>query len=245
MILNERQNELLQLLKEKKKASVHQLAKTFFVSEATIRRDLTEMQTMGLIERSHGGAVLPENSEEMSMFFRIEKNPAEKKATASKALAHIPPFKSVFIDSSSTVLALVSLMDLSNKTVFTNNLHTALQLSKQPNVTIILLGGTVQYNTNASTGIWTARQLNDFSFDLMISSCSSIIDGTSYERSLDQKEIKKIAFERSQKRVLLVDSTKFTAHGSYRLKELESYDLVITNSKPPKELEGRNINFIY
>lgn len=245
MALNERQNEILALLKEQKKASVAKLAKTFYVSEATIRRDFVEMQALGLIERSHGGAFLPENSEEMSLFFRIERNALEKKQTATKALPHIPSFKSVFIDSSSTVLALVNLMDFSNKTVFTNNLQTALQLSKQPNVTLILLGGTVQYNTNSSTGIWTARQLNDFAFDLMISSCAAVIDGNSYERSLDQKEIKKIAFERSQKRILLIDHTKFQSHGAYRLTELENYDAVITNSKPPIELKDRNINFIY
>ena len=72
MALTERQNEILKYLKEEKKAGVNVLAKLLYVSEATIRRDLTEMQTMGLIERSHGGAILPDNAEEISMFFRME-----------------------------------------------------------------------------------------------------------------------------------------------------------------------------
>ena len=245
MALNERQNEILRLLKEQKKVQVTKLAKLFYVSEATVRRDLSEMHGMGLVERSHGGAILPENSEEISIFFRMEKNANEKERVATKALPHVPPFKSVFIDSSSTTLALAERMDFNFKTVVTNNLQTATQLSKKPNVTLIMLGGTVQYNTISATGSWTARQLDDFKFDLMISSCAAVLDGNAYERSLDQKEIKRAAFERSQKHVLLIDHTKFGAHGAYRLTELENYDLVVTDAPPPKELEGRDIKFIF
>ena len=66
---NERQNAILQALKENKSANVADLAKKLYVSEATIRRDLAQMESMGLIERTHGGALLPENSEEISIFF--------------------------------------------------------------------------------------------------------------------------------------------------------------------------------
>ena len=245
MALNERQNGILKLLKEQKKVSVSSLAKLFFVSEATIRRDFAEMQTMGLIERSHGGAILPENSEEISLFFRMEKNATEKERAATKALPYIPPFKSVFIDSSSTAMALAERMDFAYKTVVTNNLQTAMQLSKRPNVTLILLGGTVHYNTNSATGSWTARQLDDFAFDLMLCSCAAVLGGDTYERSIEQKELKLAAFDRSQKRVLLIDHTKFEAHGAYRTAKLESYDLVVTDAPPPQELQGRDIKFIY
>lgn len=107
---------------------VKNLAASFYVSEATIRRDLKEMQAMGLIERSHGGAVLPENAEEVSIFVRIGKNAKEKERAATNALKILPEFtfKSVFVDSSSTALALAERMDLSYKTVVTNNLQTAM-----------------------------------------------------------------------------------------------------------------------
>ncbi len=245
MALTERQNEILRRLKENKSAVVCELAKELFVSEATIRRDLAEMKSMGLIERSHGGALLPENAEEISIFFRMEKNASEKERAATKALPHIPPFKSAFIDSSSTALALAERIDLSYKTVVTNNLQTAIQLSKKPNVNLILLGGTVRFNTNSATGSWTARQLADFSFDLMISSCAAIIDSEVYEGSLEQKEIKRVAFERCKKRILLIDHTKFDAQCTYRLSALSDYDLVVTDSPPPYELSLGNAKFIY
>ena len=245
MALTERQNEILRTLKENKTAVVSELAKDLFVSEATIRRDLAEMKSMGLIERSHGGALLPENAEEISIFFRMEKNASEKERAATKALPHIPPFKTVFIDSSSTALALAERIDLSFKTVVTNNLQTAIQLSKKPNINLILLGGNVHFNTNSATGSWTARQLQDFSFDLMISSCAAILGSEVFERSLEQKEIKRVAFERCRYRVLLIDHTKFSAHGTYRLSALSDYNVVVTDTTPPEELNVGNAKLVY
>ena len=245
MALTERQNDILSILKENKKADVHELATALFVSEATIRRDLVEMKSMGLIERSHGGAILPENSDEISIFFRMEKNANEKERAATKAIPYIPPFKSVFIDSSSTALALAERIDLNFKTVVTNSLPTASQLSKKPNINLILLGGTVHFNTNSATGSWTARQMEDFAFDLMISSCAAVIGNEAFERSLDQKEIKRAAFKRCKQRILLVDHTKFTAHGTYKLAALSDYDLVVTDTLPPENLDVGNAKLIY
>ncbi|MBO5736583.1 MAG: DeoR/GlpR transcriptional regulator [Clostridia bacterium] len=245
MALTERQNEILKWLKENKTAGVNELAKALFVSEATIRRDLAEMKSMGLVERSHGGALLPENAEEISIFFRMEKNANEKERAATKALPYIPSFKSLFIDSSSTALALAERLDLSFKTVVTNNLQTAIQLSKKPNLNLILLGGNVHFNTNSATGSWTARQLEDFAFDLMISSCAAVIGDATFERSLDQKEIKRAAFMRCKQKILLIDHTKFSAHGTYRLAALSDYDLVVTDTAPPKDTELGGVKIIY
>ena len=229
MTLNERHNKIMNILKENKTANVGELAKVLFVSEATVRRDLTEMQKLGLIERSHGGAILPDNAEEVSIFVRMNKNSREKERAATNALALIPEFRSVFIDSSSTALALAERMDLSYKTVVTNNLETAMRLSKKQNINLIILGGSVQYNTVSATGSFTARQIEEFSFDLMIASCAAVKDGEVYERSLEQKEIKTAAMRRSKCRMLLFDSTKYEEYGAYKVCELSDFELVATD----------------
>ena len=245
MALNERQNEILRTLKESKTVSVSTLANLLYVSEATIRRDLAEMKSMGLVERSHGGAILPENTEEISIFFRMEKNANEKERAATKALPHIPPFKSLFVDSSSTALALAERLDLSFKTVVTNNLQTALQLSKKSNINLIIVGGTVLYTSSSASGSWTARLLNDFSFDLMISSCAAVHGNDTFESSIDHKEVKRAAFNNCQKRMLIFDHTKFNAHATYRFTELSAYDIVVTDAPPPDTVDTSKVNLIY
>ena len=245
MVLIERQDAILKILKKNKTANVKELAKELFVSEATVRRDLAEMKTLGLVERSHGGAILAESADEVSIFIRMTKNAKEKEQVANNALSHIPEFKSLFIDSSSTALALAERMDLSYKTVVTNNLQTAMQLSKMENINLILLGGSVQFNTVSATGSWTARQLEDFSFDLMICSCAAVLEDEAFERSIEQREIKRAAFLRSKKKILLLDQSKFTANGSYRLAKLSEYDLIALDSPPPAILLDKGLPFVF
>lgn len=221
----------MDVLKEKKSVNVRELALSLFVSEATVRRDLTEMQKLGLIERSHGGAILPDNADEISIFVRMNKNAKEKERAATNALPYIPEFRSVFIDSSSTALALALRMELSYKTVVTNSLQTAIMLSKKKDINLIILGGSVQYNTVSSTGSFTVRQIEDFSFDLMISSCASVQGKEVLERSLEQKEIKTAAMKRSKHCILVFDSSKYDEYGAYKLAELSDFDLVATDLK--------------
>ena len=232
MATNERHDHILSIIKGQKSVTVGELTKQLFVSEATVRRDLSEMQRLGLIERTHGGAVISSNAEEISHFVRVVKNAKEKEYIACRALERLPLFHSVFIDGSSTALALAERMNLEHKTVVTYNLQTALQLSKKPNVNLMILGGAVHFNTVSATGAWTAGQVNEFCFDLLISSCSAIRQNEVLENAADQKQIKQNALLKSTFKILLADHTKFGACGIYRTSHLSDYDLVVTDRAP-------------
>ena len=58
MLEVERFEKIMEYLREKKTAPVNVLAKRLFVSEATMRRDLSELERKGLVKRLHGGAIL-------------------------------------------------------------------------------------------------------------------------------------------------------------------------------------------
>lgn len=80
MLSIERHEQILQILMEKKSVTVGELSKTMFVSDATIRRDLSQMEKEGLIKRSHGGAVLFESTnDETSILMREQENIKQKK----------------------------------------------------------------------------------------------------------------------------------------------------------------------
>ena len=235
---NERQNVILRIMKSEKNVTVHDLASRLYVCEATIRRDLTAMQRMGVVRRSHGGALIAEAADEISMFVRMNVNAKEKEAVAANALPHIPDVKSLFIDSSSTALALAQRLDLAGKTVVTNNLQTALSLSRMEDINLIILGGNITLSSVSITGSWTARQLQSFSFDLMLASCASIRKRTAFEKTLDQREIKQVAYENSAVRVLLADSTKINARaGIYIFGNLSEFDLIVCDKIPPEHAE--------
>ncbi|MGN1103454.1 MAG: DeoR/GlpR family DNA-binding transcription regulator [Candidatus Coproplasma sp.] len=228
MLTNERQEQILSILKKKHSATVKNLAAELFVSDATIRRDLNEMQKLGLIERSHGGAVILEEADEVSIFVRINENAKEKERAAFQALNVIPKdFKSVFLDSSSTVLALAQRLDLSHKTVMTNNLQTAIALSRIDDINLLIPGGNIFSTGNSVVGSWTTSLLKDFSFDLMLCSCAAIKDNCAYENSIEQREVKRTAFERSERRIIICDHSKLNKKATYMFQPLTAFDNVV------------------
>ena len=100
----ERQNLIVELLKKNKSMSVAKLSELLYVSEPTVRRDLTHLEEQGAIIRTHGGAVLRDTeNREIPLMFRESQNNSAKKIIAEKASAFIGNGKVIFMDASSTV----------------------------------------------------------------------------------------------------------------------------------------------
>lgn len=238
MLQNERQEEIFKYLKQKRSATVRALAKELFVSEATVRRDLIEMQNLGLLKRSHGGAIFSESADETSIFVRMGENAQEKERAATVALKYISEdFGTVFLDSSSTVLALARRMNLSDKTVITNGIQTAAQLAGVRGIRLILAGGSVSPTGTSVCGSWTNTLLNEFRFDLMLVSCASFREQGAFETSLDQREIKRTVFALSKKRILIADHTKYARSAPYALCPIEAFDYAIFDVLPAEAHE--------
>lgn len=230
MALTYRQNQILEYMKKHKQARIGELAKNLFVSESTIRRELAQMNQLGLVERNHGGAVILDTMDEIAISVRYGYNTQDKKETVEIARNKLPAFKNVFIDNSSTALILTRRIDLRHKTVVTNGLLLAMELSKIENVNILMPGGSLPYNSNALIGAYTQRCLADMSFDLYLASCAAITQEGTFENSLDQAELKRVAMQCSRAKILLVDKTKFGGAAMYRTATLSEYDAVFTNA---------------
>lgn len=230
MAYTERNRQILEYLKDRKSASVEELAKFLYVSEATVRRDLTELQKLGQVERSHGGAIIVEGVDEISIFIRQAKNAKEKERTASVALKHIPDFQTVFIDNSSTCLALAERMNFAFKTVVTYGLQIALRLSARNNITLIMPGGEIKSNTTATMGAMTVKAIEDMRFDLCLLSCAALDKTGAFEFSLESKQIKRAAFDNSKNRLLIVDRTKLGDSTTFRTATPDAYTAIITNA---------------
>lgn len=230
MFTRERYKSIEEYLKKQSRATVDELAKILYVSPATVRRDLTEMEKMGQIKRTHGGAVYNDNPDELNIFVRIENNVKDKDETANIALKHLPQFNTLFVDNSSTCLTLLSKMDLAHKTIVTNGFQLAVMLEKKRDVKVIFLGGQIIYSSFSTIGSFATNMLNSFKFDLLLSGAAGIEKDGSYEQTLETMEIKKVAASRSEKKYLLLDKSKFNHSCLYKTLSLNDYDLIITNA---------------
>src|SRR5919199_5860108 len=149
MLAVARRAAILELLRNSGAATVTEVESRFGVSPMTARRDLQELERMGIARRTHGGAVLPSiSAQEDSFAMRVEVATEEKAALAEAAVAMLAPRETVFLDSSSTAYFVARrIVELGiGVTVITNSLPVmeAVATRETPNVSLIGVGGTLR-----------------------------------------------------------------------------------------------------
>lgn len=238
MITLERQNQIIELLKEKSPSSVRELSKKLFVSQATIRRDLSNMEEQLLIKRTHGGAFLSViEQEETGFSFRMNEKLKEKEKIASLALPVIKNYKNIFMDASSTTAILAKNADLNYSTIVTTGIETALSLSKKENNNVLLIGGCVTYGTNSVSGAITLKQIEGFNFDVSVLSCAGIDkDFFATDKTIEQSAIKQKVLRNSAQKILLIDSSKFTTTNLSRICSLNEFNYIVTDKIPDESI---------
>ncbi len=236
MLTEERKTAIMTCLRRERSVTVRALAKELYVSEATVRRDLRELEESGMLRRSHGGAVLEENvAGEPSFLVRREENAAGKRRLAEAALP-ILEGSVFFLDSSSTVQALAAVWEAAHKTVITTGISTAFLFSRKQDAQVILPGGNVRYLADSVGGATTLRQLERFRADVCLCSCGGILpDGSLTESTAESGEIKATMLRRAERRILLADHSKWGRVRAYSFATLREFDALVTDCRPPEE----------
>lgn len=248
----ERQEDIVKILKDKKVASVTFLAQALFVSEATIRRDLSKLEQKGTVTRTFGGVVLNSQTpnQETTFELREQTNLNEKRALCQKASSYIKNNYTIFIDSSTTLLNIVNyLNNFENLVIITNGLFVANEIINKTKHQVILPGGLVQANTNSMLGAITLSALNKFHCNLAIMSTSSFdFKFGPTESTIEQAEIKNTMLKNSDLKIVLCDAQKMHKQSLYRTSSLDQIDILITNYKINEEeekvLESNKITYI-
>jgi len=238
MLTLERQEEILEILNKNKSATVEELAAELFVSGATIRRDLRSMEKQGLIKRSHGGAMPFKSSAEESAFaIREQENTSAKKSIANLAVKLIKNGDSLFIDSSTTTGALISMFNnFKYLTVTTTGLRNALLLSQTDNVKIYIAGGQIQNHSNSIIGSDTMDYISRIHSDISFVSCSGVtIENGFTDSSIEQAKLKQQMRKNSAKLAMLCDSTKFGKTFLCTDFNFDDIDYLITDKMPNQE----------
>lgn len=248
----EREEKILSILKQKKSASVHELGKQLYVSEATIRRDLIQMERKGRIRRTHGGAVLSNSLDnETDFYLRSQSYLKEKRLIAELAGNFIQTGYTLFLDSSSTSGEVISqLHRFQHLNVITNGLHNALQLSQQTDAAVYIAGGTVNNRSNSAVGADTLAYLQNHYADIAFISCNGIdINFGITDAVPEQSHIKQIMLKNAAVRILLCTSEKFGQIMMCKTAQLADFHYIITDRRPGEDFlmeeKKENFTFIY
>ncbi len=208
MNLNERQKQILNLLREQGAIRVQKLAKILHYSEMTIRRDLTAMEQAGLLKRNHGMAVENDiNSQPITI--RSFSQDAEKKVLCKKAATYLEDNINVFIDSSSTCIHLLPyIAEYKNITVFTNSVQVVLYAARF-HIPCYLSGGEYYEHDMCLVGSDAENFARNINPDLAFFSCAGYNeDGKITDDDYKQTAVRKTVMKNAKKNIMLFDSSK-------------------------------------
>ena len=229
MGISERQNEILKIIGENTYVSVNELSRRTFTSPSSIRRDLTRLENLGLVNRSYGGASLPEINGRVAGFYnRLTKSIKEKRLIAQKASALLKSGQSILLDSSTTASFMIPyIAKIDSAVVFTNNLEIAVSAIKQGICTHCVGGSSINGSVSLG-GSQAYKALSDISVDMMFFSSQSLsIDGMISDSTEEENYVRSVMLERANKTVFLCDSTKFNTKSLYTLTSLDCIDYVV------------------
>jgi DeoR/GlpR family transcriptional regulator of sugar metabolism len=253
LFASERRQLILNILEEKKRVTVKDLAKDVNVSEATLRTDLNVLEEEGLLTRTHGGAVLNEDfsSSKKSFSEREKKNRDSKLIIAQKAIELIERKDCILLDASTTALELAKLLRESSLhiTVVTNGISTAIELKENPGINVILIGGMARMGSMALEGTLGTNILNKINIDTMFTSASGFtIEEGLTDFNVYEVELKKIMIEKANRVIGMVDYSKIGTSSIATFATCEQLDTIITD-KPfdeafLKELSKQNIKVV-
>ena len=236
----ERKKRIIDYISLNGSAQIKELSMQFAVSEATIRRDLTELQADGLIERTHGGAVLRKLSaprEEQFVPAGMGMMIDEKRTIARYAASLVQDGEIIYLDAGSTTFELAKeLTKHINLSVVTCDLHIAGNVVFHPSTNVVVTGGNKRRGTSTLTGIITANFLRDIHAD----KCFLGANGVNFDYGVSSIDFyasstKRIAAQASDVVYLLADHTKFGKTAFSKVCSLAEIDLIITD----KALDNR------
>lgn len=227
----ERLNKVQSIISERGAVRIDELASDFGVSEMTIRRDLDELETLGVARRVRGGAMAvgPELFAE-----RHRHNARAKARIADKLLPMIPTAGTVALDASTTVHRLAGTLEHARDlAVVTNGLDTFHALSQKPGFVVGITGGTREPSTGSLVGPLAIRSAEALLFEVFVTSAAAVDPELgSSEASLAEAEVKRAFRSGSTRIILAVDHSKLATRSRARMFAFADIDLLVTDLDP-------------
>ena len=204
----QRRHTIMQLLQEQGEVSVDQLVQLFDISEVTIRKDLSALETNGFLLRKYGGAILMpkeimdenENDELTKRKFVIAKAAAER----------IRDHNRIIVDSGSTTAALIKQLNLKQGlVVMTNSLSVATELRALENEpTLLMTGGTWDTRSESFQGKVAEQVLRSYDFDQLFIGADGIDLARGSTTFNELVGLSQVMAEVSREVVVMVESQK-------------------------------------
>ncbi len=241
MFLEERQESIMNMLNRDGKVRVHELSEKFNVTEDCIRKDLGALEKQGRLKRTYGGAVmLRENLHAMEVEKRRHSDVGAKRRIARAAIQLIHEKDMVFLDISTSNLALAELLSKEERelTVVTNMIDVLVVLARNPKIRLIFAGGVINKSRDGFWGGMTLDFISRLKPDIAFVGAVGVDVCENSVSTYDIEDgINKAAIIRASKRAYVVaEAKKLNVDGNYNYVTLDTLSGLITDSEPAEDI---------
>ncbi|WP_337930376.1 DeoR/GlpR family DNA-binding transcription regulator [Holdemanella sp.] len=243
MNTTQRRYKIYEKLKKDKTVQVSELAKVYSVSLMTIRRDLDSLENQGLAIKSYGGATLNESSStEPSFEIKEGMSQSDKKEIAIYASTFIQDGDSIYLDCGTTCLELFKRIHHKKITIFTNFWKILQYVDRNTKAKIIMAPGVYNPVTQAALSESTIQFFQNYYIDkAFISVLGLDLDYGVSIPSMSDALVKKAILDSSNKKICMVDHTKFHKKYMSKIANIDDFDMIITDDKLESDIHVKNI----
>lgn len=233
MLKNDREQFIMNYLKEKETVKVKFLSDQLEVTPETIRRDLDDLESRGKITRVHGGAISNNiNLTETNFTVRETIKREEKEAIAYKACSLINEgdFIALDVSTTNTEIAKKLVHQFKKLSIITNSLTIAQVLSANSNFDVFLPSGRLRNSELCIVGASAIQYISQFHIDVFFMSASGIsIDQGITDNGFDEFEVKKAMLVNALNVFVVADSSKFGLTSRLLVDNFEKVNGIITD----------------
>jgi DeoR family transcriptional regulator of aga operon len=256
----ERLSTLLDLLGQRGKVDVDDLAGELAVSAATIRRDLDHLADQQLLTRTRGGAVVNNVAYDLPLRYKTARHASEKERIARAAAALVDRGSVVGLNGGTTTTEIARALavrpelnglDEPSVTVVTNALNIASELAVRPHVKIVVTGGVARPSSFELSGPLASRILDEITMDVVFLGVDAVDPARgAYAHHEGEASINRLMAERARRVVVAADSSKLGRHAFARICPPSAIDTLITDDAAPApvvaafEAEGVTVRLV-
>jgi DeoR family transcriptional regulator of aga operon len=242
----ERLSALLDMLGQRSKVDVDDLAEELNVSSATIRRDLDHLAEQQLLTRTRGGAVANNVAYDLPLRYKTARHASQKERIGRAAAALVGRGTVVGLNGGTTTTEIARALairpdfntgsDEPALTVVTNALNIANELAVRPHVKIVVTGGVARPQSFELTGPLATRILEEITLDVVFLGVDAVdpVQGA-YAHHEGEASINRLMAERARKVIVTADSSKLGKHAFAQICPVSSVSMLITDADASDE----------
>ncbi|WP_108483371.1 DeoR/GlpR family DNA-binding transcription regulator [Oceaniglobus ichthyenteri] len=235
---DKRRAALMAIVEERGYITLSEVAAALGVSAQTIRRDMTELEKLGRVKRTHGGITFTGALDQRAWHQRQRSQTVEKKVIAEQIADLVTDGATVFLDIGTTCEEVaVALLARRNLKIVTYSIRSAAIFDNREDFTVAIPGGIVRHIDGAILGAGGDDFISQFRFDYAILAVSGIdMHGTL--RDDDEFEVLRVrtAMAHARQILLALTTDKIGTGGLVKLCDLGEIDVVVTNDQLPSPI---------